>query len=311
MSHLNQAWYTKERRKLPWRGDLPPYGKGKPKTDAASTTFKKYFKTDHTVSIDGSQVSQSPSEVPEITTVSPYAVWVSEVMLQQTRVETVIDYHMRWMKAFPSVAALAQANIDDINKLWEGLGYYRRAKLLQEGAKKVVHDFHGNLPPDIEDLKQIPGIGPYTAGAISSIAFQKPVPLVDGNVIRVLSRTRAIAATPKNKLLVNLCWTLAGKLVSPLRPGDFNQALMELGATLCTVQSPRCKECPVRESCLAYREVTTRCRPAGPAPTPGSLLKTQASSSAPSPHALCSICDASESNVVPHQHPCHRSCCAL
>jgi A/G-specific adenine glycosylase len=172
-------------------------------------------------------------------------------MLQQTRIETVIPYWLRWMKAYPTVDALAAANIDDINKLWAGLGYYRRAKQLLEGARKVVSDFGSVVPSTVPELLSIPGIGPYTAGAIASIAYGKPEPLVDGNVIRVFSRLLAIPIENGDKLN-KVCWTAARGLVDPEDPSGFNQALMELGATVCKPTNPNCEACPLSSQCKVF-----------------------------------------------------------
>ncbi|CAM9722567.1 unnamed protein product, partial [Laminaria digitata] len=139
-----------------------------------------------------------------------------------------------------------------VNKAWAGLGYYRRAKMLHEGARKVQADHRGSVPSTAKALKELPGIGPYTAGAVASIAFGECEPLVDGNVIRVLSRLKAIASDPKSAALNKLCWDLARSIVDPDRPGDFNQALMELGATVCTVSNPSCYTCPAKTICLAH-----------------------------------------------------------
>ncbi|KAL9239670.1 hypothetical protein vseg_013972 [Gypsophila vaccaria] len=182
-----------------------------------------------------------------------YGVWVSEVMLQQTQVVTVVEYYNRWMKKWPTVFDLSNASLEEVNEMWSGLGYYRRAKFLLEGAKKIV-DEGGKFPRTVASLKKVPGIGDYTAGAIASIAFNESVPLVDGNVIRVLARLRTISANPKDSLTVKTFWRLAGQLVDTCRPGDFNQALMELGATVCTPTSPRCSECPVSAQCHALSQ---------------------------------------------------------
>ncbi|CAM8933514.1 unnamed protein product [Rhodiola kirilowii] len=179
-----------------------------------------------------------------------YEVWVSEVMLQQTRVQTVIDYFNRWMEKWPSIQHLAEASIEEVNELWAGLGYYRRARFLLEGAKMIV-DGGGEFPKSVEDLRKVRGIGDYTAGAIASIAFEEAVPLVDGNVVRVIARLKAISTSPKEKSAVMAFWRLAGQLVDPQRPGDFNQALMELGATICSPLNPSCNACPISRHCQA------------------------------------------------------------
>eukprot|EP00741_Cyanophora_paradoxa_P005005 tig00000842_g4852.t1 len=199
--------------------------------------------------------------------VDPYAVWISEIMLQQTRVETVIPYFERWLAKWPTVDALASATGEEVNAVWSGLGYYRRAKFLHEGAKYVMRECGGKLPSSVAALKRsaasysfrfLPGVGDYTAGAIASIAFGAREAVVDGNVIRVLSRLRALPMDPKEKRSVELHWRLARALVEqhPERPGDLNQALMEFGATLCTPQSPSCSSCPLRPHCRALAETT-------------------------------------------------------
>ncbi|PHT72522.1 A/G-specific adenine DNA glycosylase [Capsicum annuum] len=177
-----------------------------------------------------------------------YAVWVSEVMLQQTRVSTVIDYFKRWMNKWPTLHHLAQASLEEVNEMWAGLGYYRRVRFLLQGAKEVVEG-GGRFPETVSDLRKIKGIGEYTAGAIASIAFRKAVPVVDGNVVRVISRLKTISANPKDAATVKSFWKLAGQLVDPCRPGDFNQALMELGATLCSLSNPGCAACPISAQC--------------------------------------------------------------
>ncbi|KAI7755768.1 hypothetical protein M8C21_012496 [Ambrosia artemisiifolia] len=179
-----------------------------------------------------------------------YAVWVSEIMLQQTRVQTVIDYFNKWMEKWPTVHHLAQASIEEVNEMWAGLGYYRRARFLLEGAKMVVEE-GGKFPRSVNDLRRVKGIGEYTAGAIASIAFKEAVPVVDGNVIRVIARLKTISANPKDKTTIKNTWRLAGQLVDSHRPGDFNQAVMELGATLCTPSTPDCSSCPVSRQCGA------------------------------------------------------------
>lgn len=184
----------------------------------------------------------------------PYAVWVSEVMLQQTRVSVVIDYFERWMERFPTVEHLARASEDEVLQVWQGLGYYSRARRLREGAQYVCREHRGELPRDVMALREIPGIGPYSAGAIASIAYGVRTPLVDGNVVRVLCRLFALRGDPSKAALARRLWDIAGQLVPEGRAADFNQALMELGATVCTPRHPRCGECPVRRSCRALAE---------------------------------------------------------
>jgi A/G-specific adenine glycosylase len=199
--------------------------------------------------------SAARRDVPWRRTRDPYAVWLSEVMLQQTRVETVVPYYTRFVRAFPTVHALAEAPIDSVLALWSGLGYYRRARMLHEGARHVAHALGGAMPDDVEGLRAIPGIGPYTAGAVASIAFGKRAALVDGNVARVLSRLFAIEDDLRAGAGLARVWSVAERLVSGLAPDDdpgaWNQALMELGATICTPRDPRCLVCPAREACAA------------------------------------------------------------
>jgi len=188
----------------------------------------------------------------------PYRIWLSEIMLQQTQVATVIPYYERFVKRFPTVRELASAPMDDVLKLWSGLGYYSRARNLHRGAQVVVDRFHGVIPDTPELILEVPGIGPYTAGAILSIAFQKPVALVDGNVARVLSRMQLIDGGWRKSVPRAALWKSAGQLAAAcatarLRPGDLNQAMMELGATVCTPRSPDCPRCPVSAHCLAFK----------------------------------------------------------
>lgn len=182
----------------------------------------------------------------------PYGVWVSEVMLQQTRVSTVVEYFERWMERFPAVERLAEAPLEEVLEMWSGLGYYRRARHLHRAAAQVVDEYGGRLPRDISELRQLPGIGPYTAGAIASIAFGKPEALVDGNVTRLLSRLYAVTGDPKRSPAKGQIWKRASQLVDPDRPGDFNQAMMEMGSQVCTSDNPDCGECPLTVWCRAY-----------------------------------------------------------
>ena len=185
-----------------------------------------------------------------------YAIWVSEIMLQQTQVATVIKYYENWMKKWPTMEDLAQATLDEVNQAWAGLGYYSRGRRLWEGAKKVVSEHNGELPRNSEALeKLLPGVGKYTANAIASIAFEQKVGIVDGNVIRVISRLRAIGADISQNETMNMIWKNANSLVDPDRPGDFNQSLMELGASICSPRTaPTCKLCPVRNYCLVKND---------------------------------------------------------
>jgi A/G-specific adenine glycosylase len=182
----------------------------------------------------------------------PYAIWISEAMLQQTRVETVIPYWERFLDTFPDVQSLADAELDEIYTVWTGLGYYSRARNLKHAAETVVADHGGSLPDTAEGLRQLKGIGRYTAGAVASIAFGREAALVDGNVIRVFARLLGIREDIAAKAVIEKMWSVADELVTGPRPGDLNQALMELGATLCTPRNPNCPSCPVRRYCDAH-----------------------------------------------------------
>ncbi|XP_026160854.1 adenine DNA glycosylase [Mastacembelus armatus] len=213
-------WYDKEKRELPWR-------------TLAMTEADLNIRT--------------------------YAVWVSEIMLQQTQVATVKDYYLRWMKRWPTVKALAAATLEEVNQMWAGLGYYSRGKRLHEGAQKVVTELKGQMPQTVDSLlKQLPGVGRYTAAAIGSIALGQVTGAVDGNVIRVLCRLRAIGADSTSPAVTEALWGLANMLVDPERPGDFNQAMMELGARVCTPKGPLCSQCPVQSHCHSYHRVQAK-----------------------------------------------------
>lgn len=183
----------------------------------------------------------------------PYAVWVSEIMLQQTRVEAVKPYFDRWMKSFPDLLSLANASEDEVLKLWEGLGYYSRARNLHKAARLVTERFGGSLPPSFDELRSLPGIGEYTADAIGSIAFGLPVPCVDGNVLRVVARLTAEQADIGTAAAKKLLTEWVRDIVPKDRPGDFNQAMMELGATVCLPNGmPKCGVCPLAFLCEAH-----------------------------------------------------------
>jgi len=181
----------------------------------------------------------------------PYAVWVSEIMLQQTRVETVIPYFLKFMERFPTPGALASASEDEVMSAWSGLGYYRRARYLHLGAKAVVERHAGLVPAQAKARRALPGVGRYTAGAIGSIAFDRQEGIVDGNVSRVFARLHGIQSELGEAVTEKLLWKLADAWAQGTRPGDANQALMELGALVCTPRSPKCDECPIARSCAA------------------------------------------------------------
>jgi A/G-specific adenine glycosylase len=190
-------------------------------------------------------------DLPWRHTRDPYSIWISETMLQQTRVDTVIPYYHRFLELFPDVGSLASADLEDVYGVWTGLGYYSRARNLHAAARTVIEDHGGELPSDAEGLQGLKGIGRYTAGAVASIAFDRPEPVVDGNVVRVLSRLFGVRDDVGAKGVMESFWTLATGLARGTRPGDLNQALMELGATTCTPRGPLCLTCPLQRSCDA------------------------------------------------------------
>ena len=193
--------------------------------------------------------------------VDPYAVWVSEIMLQQTRVEAVIPYYERWMELFPTVHALADASEHDVLNAWEGLGYYSRARNLHKAAKIVAEQYGGELPRNLDELGKLPGIGRYTLGAIASIAFGIDVPALDGNIKRVYARLFDIAEPIDTLQGEKLLWVLAEKQLPKGQAGDYNQALMDLGATICIPKNPRCLICPLMKICQARQKGTQNLRP--------------------------------------------------
>jgi A/G-specific adenine glycosylase len=226
------AWYDENQRQMPWRVPSESY-KAK---HAAKLQVGEYYDP------ETSKFDQA------------YGALVSELMLQQTQVVTVRAYFEKWMQKFPTVQSLASASLDEVNAVWAGLGYYRRAKLIHECAKAIVADHAGKIPQTAAELEKLPGLGRYTAGAIASVVFGEQAPIVDGNVVRVLTRFRAIDADAKNLKVVKRLWFLSSQLVPSSRPGDFNQALMELGALVCTKSNPNCTECPLAKNCLALKE---------------------------------------------------------
>jgi A/G-specific adenine glycosylase len=183
---------------------------------------------------------------------NPYAIWISEVMLQQTQVETVLPYFKRFLKRFPNVEILSSASLEEVLKYWEGLGYYSRARHLHSAAKEIRGRYAGELPRDYEHLRALPGIGEYTASAIVSIAFNQPFPVVDGNVHRVFSRVLAIAE-PK-EVSKKKIYSFLKKIIPHENPSSFNQAIMELGALVCLPKNPKCSLCPIQDFCKAFQE---------------------------------------------------------
>lgn len=183
----------------------------------------------------------------------PYAIWISEIMLQQTRVETVLSYFPRFMARFPTVKALAEAPEQELLKAWEGLGYYSRARNLQKAARQIIAEHGGRLPSTLEELRSLSGIGPYTAGAIASIAYSVKAPAVDGNVMRVVSRIKGIREDIAIPSVTRQIYEEASALVPADRPGDFNQAMMDLGATVCIPGTPACDKCPLNACCDAFQ----------------------------------------------------------
>lgn len=205
------------------------------------------------------------ADLPWRRTKDAYTIWIAEIMLQQTQIATVIPYFDRWMARFPTVEALAAAPLSDVLKVWEGLGYYSRARHLHAAAQVVAREHGGRFPETVSELMKLPGVGRYTAGAIASIAHDIPAPVLDGNVIRVLSRVHDIAEDVTQSATRNRLWRLAEQSLPATRPGDYNEALMELGQQVCLRQNPRCLICPLNEHCLARQRGTQLERPVRPA----------------------------------------------
>jgi A/G-specific adenine glycosylase len=232
--------------------------------------------------------AQNARDLPWRRTRDPYAIWVSEIMLQQTQVKTVLPFWERWMRELPTIESVANASSDKIHKLWEGLGYYTRVRNLQKAAQVILEEYRGKFPKKFEDVLALPGIGRYTAGAICSIAFNQPTPLLDGNVMRVLTRVFGIEKDPREKETNELLWQMAEELVSHAKAlegirarrslvppknsrmrmtmrmrrrdnccSHLNQSLMELGALICAPRNPQCLLCPVNKLCVAYKEGRT------------------------------------------------------
>ncbi len=223
------AWFALHRRDLPWRVDLPAESGGFSVSEAAETD------------------SQARPALRR----DPYATWISEIMLQQTQVSTVIDYFNRWMRRFPDVGALAAAREEEVLEAWAGLGYYSRARNLLITARLVVERFGGRFPWRREDLMGLKGIGEYTAGAIASLAFNRPEPILDGNLVRVFSRLYGLDFLPDSRSGKSVYWDRARAWVESHDPAAVNEGLMELGATVCTPKNPDCGACPLAFACTA------------------------------------------------------------
>lgn len=200
-------------------------------------------------------------DLPWRITEDPYKIWVSEIMLQQTRVDTVIPYYNRFLKAFPTVFDLAKADQQKVLKLWEGLGYYSRGRNLHNAAKTVARKFDGKLPSGYDEIISLKGIGPYSAAAILSIAFKKKYAVVDGNVIRVITRYFSIRDDIRSTVTKKRVQVLVDSLIPPDYPGDFNQGIMELGATVCKPRNPECSNCPLSVNCIACNSAQTEVIP--------------------------------------------------
>lgn len=196
--------------------------------------------------------SQQGRNLPWRNTCDPYAIWVSEIMLQQTQVKTVIPYYERWLAQFPTIQDLAKAELQQVLKAWEGLGYYARARNLHRAAQIVLEDHSGVFPTTLEAVLTLPGIGRTTAGGILSSAFHQPISILDGNVKRVLARLVALSVPPAKAM--PFLWQLSDTLLDTESPKDFNQAIMDLGATICTPKDPSCLLCPVRDYCEAFSQ---------------------------------------------------------
>lgn len=190
-----------------------------------------------------------------------YLIWLSEIMLQQTRLAVVESYYARFLERFPTIEALAAAPLDDVLKCWEGLGYYTRARNLHRCAQTIVNEYHGQFPTTAEALQNLPGVGRYTAAAIASIAFNQRIAVLDGNVMRVLARLTDLAEDITEPRAQETLWQIAESLLPTTRPGDYNQAVMDLGRLICVPRRPDCEACPLQQQCRAFAHHTTHQRP--------------------------------------------------
>ncbi|KAJ7512080.1 hypothetical protein B0H11DRAFT_1699307 [Mycena galericulata] len=262
---------------------------------AIRTALLQWYSTVHTSRNMPWRKQYDPTLGVEERAQRAYEVWVSEIMLQQTQVATVIPYYNRWMEKFPTIRVLADASIDEVNSLWKGLGYYSRASRLLSGAQKAVNQYAGRLPDNAKDMQaNIPGIGRYSAGAICSIAYGENVPVLDGNVNRLLSRFLALHAPPKAKTTLDVLWNAASAMVQDLvseYPGDINQALIELGSTVCKVRDPNCESCPLSTWCSAYAATRIKSSTVRPFLNYLSLSATSQMPQLADMEDLCKICE--------------------
>jgi len=236
---------------------------------------------------------RSARDLPWRGSPDPYAILVSEIMLQQTRVETAIPYYERWVQRFPTIQALAQAHQQEVLSAWEGLGYYSRARNLQRAARVVVAELDGQLPADPAALRRLPGVGRYTAGAIASIAFGLDEPALDGNIRRVLARLDNLEIPARSREGERRLWELAAAWLPPGRAGDYNPALMDLGAMVCTPRRPACADCPLQPFCLAHQLGLQELRP------------VQASRPAIPHHTVTAAVICRDGQVLIAQRPAH------
>lgn len=211
-----------------------------------SSTHLSFFREDLIAWFDGVK-----RDMPWRRTSDPYRIWISEIMLQQTRVDQATGYYNRFTSRFPTVETLAEADQDEVLLYWEGLGYYSRARNLHRAARQIVAEHDGHVPDTEKEIRDLPGVGPYTSAAVLSIAYDRPLAVLDGNVARVLTRVFTISDDVKKPATRTRLQSIADALLNPDRPGDFNQAVMELGATICTPKSPSCHRCPIRPTCAA------------------------------------------------------------
>jgi A/G-specific adenine glycosylase len=242
-------WFASNRRDLPWRQELENSISPEASAGAASGVGERA--TAYGPPFDASSPDASSGPAPHR---DPYRTWISEIMLQQTQVSTVVDYFNRWMKRFPDVVSLAAAEEGQVMEAWAGLGYYSRARNVLATARQVVGEFGGRFPWKRSELLSLKGIGEYTAGAIASLSFNRPEPILDGNLVRVFSRLYGLGFLPDTREGKAAYWDLARVWVESHEPALINEGLMELGATVCTPKNPDCAACPLSSDCIAFAD---------------------------------------------------------